>query len=178
MRIVGTPLPLALSSPTPTAFAPAITPSAAPTTAASTAAATHVLLLLPIDVGPRLLALLGHGVKRLVHPLGLDPSFARARAVGQHLVLCLHARAWDEVSLVARDVGNVVWLGVGALVSRMVDVVAAGEAVEKVLMDLLGVAVWGIAGLLAVGFAWQPSIGGRALLCLGCRVEVPLCLAV
>ena len=38
-----------------------------------------VVLLLVIDVGPWLLALLGHRVKGLIDPLGLDPALPRAK---------------------------------------------------------------------------------------------------
>ena len=85
--------------------------------------------------------------------MNLGQSLSGARAVGQHLVLAFHARPRNEVSLVARDVGDVVGLGDGALVARVVDVISAGVAVEEVLKNLLGIAEGRIVGLLAVCFA-------------------------
>ena len=114
----ASPVPSPTSAATPTAIA---TPA--------TAAAASTLL---VDVRPRLLALLGHCVEGLVDALGLDPALAGAGSVRQHLVLRLHARAGDKVSLVAIDVGDVARLGDGALVARVVDVIAAGEVVEEV----------------------------------------------
>ena len=38
-----------------------------------------VVLLLIIDIGPWMLALLGHSFKGLIDPLGLDPALPRAK---------------------------------------------------------------------------------------------------
>ena len=106
----------------------------------ATTAASAVAAMLLVDIRPRLLALLGHRVECFVDTLGLDLSLAGSGSVGQHLVLCLHACSVDEVRLIAADVGDVIGLGNGALASWVVNIVATGEAVEQVGMNLAPVA--------------------------------------
>ena len=75
----------------------------------------------------------------LRHRLGEDPTFARAGAVGEGLMGCLHAGPFDGVGEVAVDVGDVILFGVRAVVAVVIDVVPAGEAIPKVLVSLQSV---------------------------------------
>ena len=74
--------------------------------AASPAAAVSSASSSAVGAGtPRVLTL-GQRVLMVRHRLDEDPSFARAGAIGEGLVGCLHAGAFDGVGKVAVDVGD------------------------------------------------------------------------
>ena len=94
-------------------------------------------------------------------------------------MLPLHALPGKEVIFSGRDVGYVVGLGAGALISLMAGVITitAREALPQVLVMLLVIDVREAAIALATELTWRLSIGARHLLRLG-EQEVPLRLFV
>ena len=94
-------------------------------------------------------------------------------------MLPLHALPGKEVIFSGRDLGYVVGLGAGALISLMAGVITitAREALPQVLVMLLVIDVREAAIALATELTWRLSIGARHLLRLG-EQEVPLCLYV
>ena len=91
-------------------------------TIATAITSTITRLLLLVQSCPGLLTHLRHHEESLIRIVHND----------SHLVLRLHGCAWDEMSLVALDVGDVALAWVGALEYVVVNIVATSVAIIQV----------------------------------------------